>query len=215
MTQKTKSRFPNMPPEIARLPVEKRGFPIPYFVEMRNGEPDFTAVHPQKILDANKKGLCWICGQPVKGLMCFTIGPMCTVNRISLEPPSHLTCARFAVRSCPFLSQPLAKRAPNMGGPETVPGIMLEHNPGVTALWTTRTYRTQKQKHPPGTILFNIGSPINVEWYAKGRPASAMEVMSGFNVGLATLREIAKDEGPESEAELQRLLEKALALLPK
>jgi hypothetical protein len=65
--------LPELPPRIARLPRDERGYPVPAFVEwMRDGKaaargepgvhPDFRFVRPGFRAGAFKLGLCWICG---------------------------------------------------------------------------------------------------------------------------------------------------------
>ena len=53
---------------------------------------------------------CWLCGQTLGKHMTFPIGPMCAITRTTAEPPSHLACAEYAVKACPFLSQPRMRR---------------------------------------------------------------------------------------------------------
>src|SRR4051812_23024705 len=121
-------RFPDAPPGIAALRVDGRGFPVPWFLAWNGrGEPDFRYVHPERAMQAIKRQCCWICGQQLGRMKAFVIGPMCAVNRVSSEPPSHPLCADFAARVCPFLSRPLAKRAPlpdEVKAGDATPGIM-------------------------------------------------------------------------------------------
>src|SRR3954468_4258359 len=97
-----RSRFSDVPAGLARLPINDKGFPVPWFVPWIEGKPDFRAVDPRRILQAHNEGRCWICGGKFKAgaLKIFAIGPMCGVNRVSAEPPSHGQCARFAVVAC-------------------------------------------------------------------------------------------------------------------
>src|ERR1700746_1024652 len=96
--------MPELPYRMKKLPVDKRGFPIPWFVAWVNGEPEFRAITRDKFLQAAHRQLCWICGHPIRrheeGV--FVIGPMCAVTRTSGEPPSHEDCAKFAAVACPF-----------------------------------------------------------------------------------------------------------------
>jgi hypothetical protein len=209
----TASRFPDAPAPIAKLKVESRGFPVPWFVPWYEGQPEFRAVDPHQIAYAHKHGLCWICGGKLLGdLKAFTIGPMCAVNRASAEPPSHLACSRFAVRACPFLTKPMAKRRPIGDLPHApAAGIMLDRNPGATLIWKTRTYRTERD---PNGILFRLGSPIGVEWYAEGRQATREEIMASITSGLPLLADMARAEGPEAEALLETMTIRALKLVP-
>src|SRR5258708_39459955 len=95
-----------IPQRMARLPISPTGFPVPWFVAWVDGVPDFRVIGPDKIVQAVKRNLCWLCGQP-KGIHhAFVIGPMCAINRTISEPSSHLECAQFAAVACPFLANP-------------------------------------------------------------------------------------------------------------
>src|SRR5690606_32990139 len=100
------------PEQIQALPVDERGYPVPWFVAKVNGRWDFRVMADGKIGRATRNGVCWICGRP--GLTgreaVFVIGPMCVVNRVSAEPPAHRECAEYAAQACPFLSQPRMRR---------------------------------------------------------------------------------------------------------
>jgi len=210
----TASRFPDAPPQIAALKVDERGYPIPWFVPWFDGKPEFRAVDPRQAAYAARHNLCWVCGRPFQGaLRSFTIGPMCAVNRVSPEPPEHLDCAIFAVRACPFLSRPMAKRR-NTADLERrpPPGLMIERNPGVTLVWVTRSYRTEKQ--PEGGQLYRIGPPVSVGWWSEGRNATRAEVLESIRSGLPLLRNRAELDGPAALAQLDRMTERALKLVP-
>src|SRR5262245_33948180 len=132
-----------IPPKMARRPISNKGFPVPYFVTHRDpdGNFDFRCIEFATIVNCIKKKLCWLCGEPLGQYMAFVIGPMCAFNRISSEPPSHRDCAEYAIKACPHLSHPNAKRnAKDMPMPVTVTdnkttdvvgGVGLMHNPGV------------------------------------------------------------------------------------
>ena len=209
----TASRFPDAPSQIASLPLDERGFPVPWFVPWIKGQPEFRAVDPRSIREADAKGLCWCCGGRLRGgVKAFVIGPMCAVNRISAEPPSHLSCARFAVTACPFLSKPLAKRADISDLPHSpTPGIMIERNPGVILIWKTQTYRVEREDRG---ILFRLGAPTGVEWYAYGRQADRVEIIESIESGLPRLVEVAKQDGRAGLDALRKQIERAVKLVP-
>jgi len=141
----------------------------------------------------------------------FVIGPMCAVNRISAEPPSHPDCARFAATACPFLTRPMAKRRPMEGQRDPPAGLMIERNPGVTLVWHCRAYRTLRVD---GGILVKIGSPHRLEWFAEGRPATRAEVLESVRTGEPILRRQAELDGPEAVVLFETMLERAERLLP-
>ena len=184
----TASRFPDAPLNIRRLPVEERGFPVPWFLAWGGvGEPDFRFVHPSRAAQAVREKRCWICGGKLGRVNTFAIGPMCAVNRISSEPPSHPDCALFAAQACPFLSRPLAKRPPKPEGYhehfDATPGIMIERNPGVTLLWGCLRFKTWRPGLSP-SVLFDLGEPIHLRWLREGRDATREEVLESIKTGL-------------------------------
>jgi len=200
-----------MPKRMARRPINDRGFPVPWFVPKVKGEWDFRAVDPHKMVIAYRQRLCWLCGEPLGQYLCFVIGPMCAVNRISSEPPSHRECAEYAARACPFLSKPRAKRN-TVDLPDSKPmsGIHLDHNPGATLLWVTKTYSPVSDGR--GGVLFQIGHPREVQWFAEGRAATRAEIVAAMDKGLPYLRELASIEGGEKQLEAN--IAKAMKLLP-
>jgi hypothetical protein len=211
----TTTRFPDAPPQIAALKVEARGYPVPWFVPYIEGLPEFRAIDPRSPAYAHKHRLCWVCGRKLAGVLAFVLGPMCTVTRTNPEPPCHLDCARFAATACPFLTRPLAKRrdaSDIKGGHQPPPGLMIARNPGCCGVWLTRSYRTERQ--PEGGLLFRIGPPLRVEWYAEGRTATRAEVMESIRTGLPLLEEQAAKDGPEALALLAVMADRARKLVP-
>ncbi len=165
-----------IPPRVAKLPTDARGYPVPWFVAWIDGAPDFRVVEQGRIGEAILDQRCWICGEKLGRYLAFVIGPMCAVNRISSEPPSHRECAEFAARACPFLTMPKMKRN-EKGLPEDYQapaGVFIKRNPGVAALWISESYHLIKA---PGGVLFEVGKPVEVLWFAEGRKATRAEIM--------------------------------------
>lgn len=180
-----------MPDRIAALRRDRRGYPVPRFVKWFHGEPDFRVIDVEYLARAVHANLCWICGNELGRYMTFTIGPMCCVNRVSSEPPSHLACADYAARVCPFLAIPGAHRITSKHPHVPGPGIMLEHNPGCVALWITKTYSVRQTTLGQPGALFHLGDPWSVEWFAEGSPATHDEVVAAFRRGLPALLDLA------------------------
>ncbi len=197
---------------MAKLPVSKAGYPVPWFVAWVDGDWDFRVIGPGKVADAHNGGRCWLCGERLGAYKAFTIGPMCTVNRISAEPPSHLDCAEYAVMACPFLSKPNMRRNENDMPAEgkNPAGIMIRRNPGVTALWVTKSYRLMRDGDG---VLFRVGPPQHVHWYREGRQATRAEVLASIDSGLPLLEAAAVKDGAEAVAELANCYKQAQALL--
>ncbi|MGW5477638.1 hypothetical protein [Streptomyces sp. NPDC004008] len=205
--------LPSLPQRMARLPRNPVGYPVPWFVAWIDGTPDFRVIGEGKLDEAIRFRVCWLCGQPLGANAAFVIGPMCAVNRVSAEPPSHRDCADYATRACPFLITPRMRRRdtalPDAAGEPD--GIMIRRNPGVAVVWVSRTWRLQ-----PRLRLWTVGDPAEVRWYAEGRPATRDEVLASIDSGLPLLRaEAENDRRPaEALAELDRQHARALELVP-
>lgn len=204
--------LPPLPPRVAALPVDKRGYPVPWFVTWVNGEPDFRIVESRKVFLGHTQHLCWICGQPLGRTFSFVAGPMCAVNRTSAEPPSHTDCGQFAATACPFMLLPRAqRRESNLPEGTTEPaGVMIKRNPGVAMVWVTKQYRIHL--HPEGP-LFQFGDPIQVHWYACGQPATRQQVLDSIESGLPYLRDVC-DEDVEQLTMLTQYVDAAMKHLP-
>jgi hypothetical protein len=218
--------LPTFPPRIAKLPRWRhmgQDFPVPAFVAwlkdgvpcpVGEGEPEFRVADPLVWMKCVRHGLCWVCGERLGVYKAFPIGPMCAVNRITREPPSHLECAQFSVRTCPFLTRPRMRRnAKNLPPEASDPGgEMIERNPGVTCIWVTGSFKVFNDGR--GNPLIEIGDPVSVGWFAEGRKATRAEIMASINSGYPILREMAQLDGAQAIVELERARDIAIALVP-
>lgn len=219
--------LPAPPPRIARLPRNKAGYPIPWFVDREIGpdgtpdpEPDFRIADKDRMYGAITFRVCWVCGGSLRnqtlGLAAtqyaYVIGPMCAVNRISSEPPAHRDCALYSATACPFLTTPSMRRRPELPAEAVKPdGEMLLRNPGVALVWVTNTWRMV-----PGHELWDVNEPAELLWYCEGRPATWTEAFHAIESGMPELR-AAADRDPNSQAaqaELAKQYGRALELLP-
>ena len=214
--------FPDLPDRMKRLPISEKGFPIPYFAgEDNDGKRDFRLITKEKLQQALDGDRCWVCGERLGKFKAFVIGPMCGINRTISDPPSHRECAIFSAKNCPFLSNPLAKR--NERGLDEITkepdrGVALKRNPGACGVWITKSYKPFKCPITGG-LLFEIGDPHEVLWFASGREATRQEVERSIETGLPHLRELCDVEGTEqrrheAHAELTRRTEEFSKLLP-
>src|SRR4029077_1545800 len=128
-----------MPKSIAALPVDPRGFPVPVFVGWMAGKPEFRGAAAAKQRLAIEERRCWTCGEKLNNRVSFIIGPMCVINRVSAEPPSHPECAAYSVLACPFLSRPgMVRRENDLPEEAAKTGLMIMRNPGASCVWTTK-----------------------------------------------------------------------------
>lgn len=210
--------LPPLPERMRHLPIDERGYPVPWFVAWVDGKPEFRVADNQKWTQCVRYSRCWVCGEVVGKFKTFVIGPMCAVNRTTSEPACHLDCAIFSATACPFLTLPKAKRNErNLPEGNSEPGgISIRRNPGVTCLWTTLGYRVFETGTGP---LFRLGDPTSVEWYAEKRQATRAEILASIDSGMPLLREQCdKEDTPElcrqSHALLDGYYARMLPLLP-
>ncbi len=198
MSHKLRGGLPPLPRRIQALPVDERGFPVPWFVAWIDGKPEFRAMDGRKWVAAVEKRLCWVCGQPLGSRFTFVVGPMCGINRISSEPPSHRDCAEFSAKACPFLTMPKMVRRENdlPAGVEEPAGVFCRRNPGVALLWHTRSYEVFRvdEAGVQAGYLIRMGEPFEVAWWSQGRPATRQEVEESIATGLPTLLEACEAE---------------------
>ena len=207
--------LPPLPPRMRALPISDKGYPVPAFVEWIDGKPDFRVMRADFRLKCVRNNLCWQCGERLSNRLAFVIGPMCAVNRVSSEPPSHRDCALFAASACPFLTLPNAqRREANLPteGVSSPGGISIRRNPGVTLVWIPDSYNPFK--YGAGGLLIRIHRPVEVLWFAEGRPATRAEIMASIDSGMPLLADMAAKQGADAEQELRRCYRSALELVP-
>lgn len=208
--------LPPLPQHMKHLPLDHRGFPIPWFVQvLQDGARDFRIADYDKRAIAVKKKLCWVCGGRLGRFMSFVVGPMCTVTRTTSEPPCHLECAIFSATACPFLTRPKMKR--NDKDLDTIgvvdpPGLMIERNPGAVAVWTTQDYKPFDSGD--GGWLIKMGNPDDVSWFAESRIANREEVKASIDSGYPLLLKEAEKEGRSSIMDLAKKMMEVEKLLP-
>jgi hypothetical protein len=97
------------PERIARLPVDKRGYPIPWNIERGVDDwPLFTVNDAAKDCEALRRKLCPICGEKLGRWMWWSGGARAAFdpNGWYLDRPAHRECAFYALQVCPFLAAP-------------------------------------------------------------------------------------------------------------
>jgi len=203
-----------VPSRLATRP-RTRGFVVPWFVaQLDDGSYDFRTADARKLVQAARDKLCWMCGEPIGRWQTFIVGPMCAINRISSEPPSHRDCAEYAAAVCPFLTQREQRRRTDhlpegRGNPA---GIMIERQPGVTLLWVTR--EGYQLVRAPGGVLFRMGEPNECIWQSEGRSATRAEVLASIESGYPLLLSEAQRDGSAAIAALTLARGEVDRLLP-
>lgn len=192
----------DLPQEMARLPLDHRGYPVPEFVEWIDGKPDFRVIKTGWREACYRRKVCWLCGGRLGSRMWFVIGPMCSITKTTMEPPCHRLCAEFAVKNCPFLSKPMAKRnTRDMPAEGFADGITIERNPGVTVIWETKGYKPFREGEG---WLIEVGEPIGFTAWREGRKATREELLESVRTGLPVLIDLAEREGDHAVHELEK-----------
>lgn len=214
--------LPPLPDRMRALPLDARGYPIPWFVaEVSPGVRDFRVMDSAKWKDALRFDLCWVCGQKRGRRATFVSGPMCGISRTSSEPPCHRECAVYSATACPFLTRPKMDRRegglPEDIGPNGPGGIAIPRNPGVTLLWGSKDFYAWNAREAGGKgVLIDMGEPLQVDWLCEGRPATRAEVIASIDSGIPTLEAMADtDPRPGAREELARLRARLELHLPR
>jgi hypothetical protein len=210
-----------LPARLQGLPVDARGYPVPWFVGWVDGPdgpetvPDFRCMDARKFRRAIKERRCWICGEPLGRWLVFPIGPMCTITRTIAEPPSHLECAQWSVRNCPFLSNPaMVRRDEDLPqNAQDAAGFSIRRNPGVMCLWVTRDFEVFNDG--TGKPLLTVGPPSSVTWWCEGRAATRAEVEASVSSGLPILMTAAIRDGKFAVQQLALMTDAARAWWPR
>lgn len=211
-----------LPPRLQRLPIDERGYPVPWFVAWEHGKPEFRAMDGEKWIRAVRERRCWVCGDGLGSFITFVIGPMCGLNRTTAEPGCHRECAQWSARNCPFLSRPhMTRREDDRFNNDTLvkesAGTALARNPGVMLLWTTKSFQVFNDgRNRP---LIHVGEPTSLEFWTQGRIATRAEIAASVESGLPALIAIAEQQEREepfcgSLAALDRMKAKFMALWP-
>lgn len=198
--------LPPLPDRLAKCHIDEKGFPVPFFVAWRDtltgkptkpgvGKPDHRFSRPDAIVDCVNYRKCWICGDVMGAFMAFSIGGMCLITGVSADPPAHLECAEFAAKACPFLSRPSTiRRKTDLPAERVVAGMMIERNPGVTLIWTTKKYKVIRVDNGE-RVLFQFGKREHLKFYREGRPATRAEIIESIDTGVPILRKQAEIDG--------------------
>jgi hypothetical protein len=185
------------------LPRDERGYPIPWFVAYVNGKPDFRLADISRVEQAVRGSLCWICGGGLARYRAFVIGPLGAINRVHSEPPSHHECAMYAVRVCPFLALPKARRRDaNLPAEKIDPDGFDPSHPAVVLEWVTDSARVFAGSN---SLLFELGEPHSVSWFKEGRPATRHEAQQALAEAASKLFDEAGADAVLQEAVRIRL----------
>lgn len=217
VTSRLKKGIGPLPKRMMKLPLADNGYPVPWFVHWDDdGRPVFQIIGKNKMREAMRRKLCWVCGEPLGRWGAFVVGPMCGVNRISGEPPCHRDCAIFSATTCPFLIMPHMKRndkAHEHIKIKTFSQSGIARNPGVALVWITDKWAPIKGRG--GEVLFTFEDPQSVFFYREGREATEEEVVHSIVTGLPFLSREALQNGAPAIKEMGEGIGNMNALLDR
>jgi hypothetical protein len=99
-----------MPPRVAALDRDARGFPITYgTLRAADGTPNFTVPDTVAYLDCMTGGRCSICGDGLTEDDVWFVGSPCETfdpRGVFTSPPKHRACATYSMQVCPHLAVP-------------------------------------------------------------------------------------------------------------
>ncbi|QKW22316.1 hypothetical protein HUT16_27445 [Kitasatospora sp. NA04385] len=108
----TRPDLSQLPPGLGTRPVDlRRGLPIPAVNVHPGGEVDFVTINGPAALQLAGTGRCSLCGQRMTGTATFLGGPKCAEFGFYSDPPMHEECAEWALKLCPHIARPHARRA--------------------------------------------------------------------------------------------------------
>lgn len=167
--------LPPLPKHLLGRPKDRRGYPIPYNVLIReDGTPDFRIIDTQKARVAAERRQCALCGKPMGRHIAFIGGNLCFKNRYFLDGPIHTSCAEFAVQTCPHIVLPNAQY--RTADRQVNEGMMLvDHaisRADIFMVGVTAKYEILPQQ---GSVLYRAAPWESVTWWREGRETEAPE----------------------------------------
>lgn len=160
-----------MPPGIAALDRDPRGYPIFFVIQPPEGRQlSFKAVNPANQYLCGQRKLCAICGQRLLYRFVFTGSVDDCKARMFGEGPMHRECLAYARQVCPFFLNryepaheepidPLIKRSE----------VFVATHLDLWAIYETRGIKRFGDYH--GTIMFVPEAPTKVEVFDRvGNP---------------------------------------------
>lgn len=95
------------PTSFRGLQTDHRGYPVPYVV--MQDPPKLAVIDPRRFHECAQLKLCGVCGRRLGNKKWFLGGESSSTCRLFTFPAQHEECARYALRACPFITNPKMK----------------------------------------------------------------------------------------------------------
>jgi hypothetical protein len=178
-----------MPEVLAKLPRDKRGYPVPHGVWKNpdTGEWDFRVIVEEKRLYALEHKLCAVSGAPMNpGEYWFVGGPGCYKERLFIDGPMRHEVAIYSLKTCPHLAIPAAQyREAGIDRHHMPEGAVKQKMP-VYLLGRADSYTLEEID---GTRYVRAGEWQEVSWWRGTRQLEIQEVNRLLREAAAALEQ--------------------------
>lgn len=159
------------PPNIAALPRNEKGIPIPYFAAKIDGKRDLRFSDPKKQEACANKKVCWVCGKPLDFFAYFVGGEKSAASLFFSDGPMHKECAEFSLTYCPFLATPqLGYSGRNVPANVAHPTHAVTERSPRQSLTCARRWKAMRMKNRQGEIYFKVTELETQQFWKNGMP---------------------------------------------
>lgn len=155
-----------MPPRVARMARDERGYPVPASIEWIKGKPDFRVIDPTAWRAAVQLRRCGICGETLGAHVAFVGGLKSIEGRVFTDLGMHRDCAEYALRVCPFLAMPGFNYARTKPDDVMVYDFVEPNQPDRFGLGITKGYEVRAIGDAPVLVTKEW---VSVTWWKNGQ----------------------------------------------
>lgn len=156
------------PFRVASLPLDRRGYPVFFTITPdqwpADGNVDFRFLNLRAFLACAREHRCGVCGDKLGQRFYFLGGSMCQQNRVFGDPPMHEVCARYALKVCPMLINPVKQYNLRDLDKEAIIDnpYMLTTKPAATVLYRCDGYALAEVDPKP---IYIVKPALYVDWF--------------------------------------------------
>jgi len=161
----TELELADAPPQIHRLLRDADGTPVPWGIRIAGQQrADWNQIDQTSFDRAVAGRRCWTCGERLhRGSYSFVLSIRAALERTSLWPPSHASCASYIAR------HPLARIGP------------LALSPGAVLMVLQCREFSGVSDRKAKRMVFQPGTANDVYWIKDGRAATRAEASAEFD----------------------------------